>query len=217
MDDNKRAIIKKRFNDIESLSDFVALLKFCSQISDPEQFYPIDSEKIIAFSNKDNEKRYHRFFIKKKRKGYRRIHSPVEELKFILRSLNLILKSVYDVNSAAYGFVDGKNVVDNAKVHIGKNYVFNLDLEDFFLSIEADRIFERLKLPPFNLIGNKAEIADIITNLITDKLYFQEQNKKDTYEVKYVLPQGAPSSPIVSNIICEELDKELLNIAKKFV
>lgn len=96
--------------------------------------------------------RYVTFKIPKKKKGeFRTIDAPCSELKNIQQALNFVLQEVYNPNSAAMGFVRGKSVVTNAQVHLGQNFVYNIDLKDFFPSITSGRVFKRLMVKPFCL------------------------------------------------------------------
>lgn len=147
--------------------------------------------------------RYVTFKIPKKKKGeFRTIDAPCSELKNIQQALNFVLQEVYSPNAAAMGFVKGKSVVTNAQVHLGQNYVYNIDLKDFFPSITSGRVFKRLLVKPFCL---NEEVASLISDLCC---YQKGENK--------VLPQGAPTSPTITNIICERLDFKHTRLAKAY-
>lgn len=148
--------------------------------------------------------RYTTFQIPKKKKGeYRTIDAPIPMLKYIQRGLNLVLQTVYTPHSAAMGFVPHKSVVDNARVHTGQRLVFNIDLKDFFPSISSGRVYYRLMAKPFSL--NK-DVASLITDLCCYK----------NAEGKSVLPQGAPTSPTITNMICGQMDRKLARLAKSY-
>ena len=85
--------------------------------------------------------------------------------------------------------------------------VFNTDLENFFPSIEQPRVWKRFQLKPFNF---KQPIANILAGLCCIK----EKNEDGT--VKYVVPQGAPTSPLITNAICDTLDCRLSGLARRF-
>lgn len=133
---------------------------------------------------------------------------------------DLIFQTIYHVNTAATGFVAGRSIVDNAKNHTGSLYVYNIDLKDFFPGIEAGRIWGRLQNPPFNLnekTGRK-ELANIITWLCCHEMEVErmDENKEWQRVKRSVLPQGAPTSPTLTNIICQQLDFYLSAVAKRF-
>ena len=156
--------------------------------------------------------RYHQFKIKKKTGGERIITAPRNRsFKLILSYINEILKSMYTPSSYAMGFAEGRSIADNAKKHRGMNYVFNLDLKDFFPSIEQARVWKRLQLEPFKF---PVSIANIIAGMCCMKEIIQMADGGQT--VRYVLPQGAPTSPIITNMICDNLDRRLAGVAKRF-
>lgn len=138
------------------------------------------------------------FSIPKKNGKLRHISSPNHELKIVQSCLNLILQEKYHPTAAAMGFVPGRSVADNARVHMGQNYVYNIDIKDFFPSISQGRVFAMLQQSPYSF--DKAT-ASIIADLCC---------------YKGVLPQGAPTSPILTNIICERLDWRLSKLAKRY-
>ena len=150
---------------------------------------------------------YQSFDIPKKDGNVRRIDASTSSLKYIQRRLVRLLelrqKEIWDERGVdpniSHAFQRGKSILSNAKVHKNKRYVVNVDLEDFFGSIHFGRVkgfFEHnndFKLP--------TDVATIIAQLTC---------------YKGRLPQGAPSSPIVTNMICNIMDIRLLRLAKKY-
>ncbi|WP_288172559.1 reverse transcriptase domain-containing protein, partial [Prevotella sp. CAG:255] len=104
-----------------------------------------------------------------------------------------------------------RSVVTNADVHKGQNYILNIDLKDFFPSIEQPRIWKRLQLKPFSFT---VPVANVLAGLCSMK----EMRTMDdgSKKVFYILPQGAPTSPIITNMICDTLDRRLAGLAKRF-
>lgn len=169
---------------------------------------PLTAKGLARYSNhKTKAKRYRTFYIPKKSGGKREINAPMSKLNAFLWPINLILQSIYEPKACVMGFTHGRSVVDNAKVHLGQNYILNLDLENFFTSIREARVWKRLQLPPFNF---PADVASKIAALCSTQVV------KEDGSVDYVLPQGAPTSPILTNIICEKLDRRLLGVAERF-
>lgn len=137
---------------------------------------------------------YARFTIPKRRGGEREIHAPSDALKDLQRRILQRLLNPLPAHSAASGFVLRRSIVDNARPHAGQGVVINIDLADFFPSIPAERVYEA-----FRALGWGRETARILTNICT-------------HEGR--LPQGAPTSPALSNLVCRRLDARLAALAK---
>lgn len=157
-------------------------------------------------------KGYKKFKIPKKSGGFREIAAPQKSLLMIQECLNVIFQALYEPSAIATGFLPGKSVVDNAFRHVGMNYVLNTDIKDFFPSIGKGRIYKMLLLKRY---GFKPEIALTVAGLCCMKVVKKDpESGKRT--VDYVLPQGSPASPILTNMICQNLDRRLNGLAKRF-
>jgi RNA-directed DNA polymerase len=106
----------------------------------------------IAYPKTANS-RYRSFQLPKRSGGRRRIDAPNVQLKSLQTKLQLVLSEIYRPKGAAHGFLQDKSIVTNAKEHVKKDYVFNLDLEDFFGTIHFGRVKGLFKSEPFNLCG----------------------------------------------------------------
>jgi RNA-directed DNA polymerase len=144
-----------------------------------------------------SELRYKSFTIPKKSGGIRKIYTPITALKIIQRKLNQVLQAVYQIKPSVHGFVEGKNIVTNAKAHAGKRYVLNLDLKDFFPTVNFGRVRGLFMATPYGL---NPEVATVLAQICC------HDNQ---------LPQGAPTSPIVTNMICTKMDSQLQRLAKE--
>src|SRR5690242_20710165 len=145
----------------------------------------------------DPDRRYLVFPLAKRSGGSRQISAPATALKILQRKLNQVLQAVYEPRPSTHGFVVERNVVTNARKHASKRWVLNVDLENFFPSINFGRVRGLLMAWPYN---RNSEVATVLAQICCHK------NE---------LPQGAPTSPIVSNMICAKLDKELQWLAFK--
>ncbi len=157
--------------------------------------------------------RYHAFTIPKKNGQTRLIKAPKQGLKWAQRLLNECLQAVFTPREAAMGFVKGRSVVTNASKHVGRRFVFNLDLKDFFPSTHFGRVHAVLQLEPF---GFSPKVAYLIANLCTDAVTQTEEDVKGEEVVtkRASLPQGAPTSPILTNLVCRRLDTKLVKLAQ---
>lgn len=140
---------------------------------------------------------YHSFEIPKKDGSKRIISAPDKKLREIQRKLANLLSAVYEPKICAYGFIPYKNIVGNAAVHAKKHLVLNIDLKDFFHQIHFGRIRGMLVKEPYN-IGIEAATTIAQLSCFNGRL-----------------PQGAPSSPVITNMICVPLDNALMRLAKK--
>ena len=183
------------FNTIQSRSDLADYLN-------------IPPSKITyIFFKRGVDSYYTEFEIPKKSGEPRRICAPTGDLKGVQRQLADALwehqKSIYEElgikPNISHAFEEGKSIITNAKIHRNKRIVVNVDLSDFFDSIHIGRVcgfFEKNKY--FNL---PHEPAITIAQLAC-------------YQGR--LPQGAPTSPIITNLICQVLDMHLLSFAKRY-
>jgi RNA-directed DNA polymerase len=171
-------------------------------------------------ANNRKKQRYFSFTIPKKSGGTRSIHAPAPELLLIQQAVKNLLEELYEPHEAAYGFCKSRSIVDNACLHVGRQFVFNIDLKDFFPSIEQGRVWARLQHPPFNFneANGQLFIANFIANIACVEQKVQRFSQKHGWQTlnKSVLPQGAATSPLFSNIISERLDRKLSGLAKSY-
>ena len=202
--------IQKQFAELQNKEDLVSLLSVAKNLLYGEEGKPLQLKSLTYYANPDVcHKRYRRFSIRKKSGAERIIHAPVNGLKSILRALNFILQCVYEPHGAATGFVPNKSIVDNAIKHVGQKYVLNLDLKDFFHSFDRNRVKLGFMYEPFNLNGDKEPLAFLLASLVTHPLKLNE-------ETRIVLPQGSPTSPTITNILCRKLDHRLTGLSKRY-
>lgn len=204
------AEIKKRFLCLSSKEEIPELIDYANQCIYGGGYKKIDLKYLTYYTNPlYSKKRYRQFSIKKKSGGERVIQAPIEGLKTILKGLNEILTAFYEPNNESFGFILGRSVVDNARLHVGKRYVYNLDLKDFFHSFDRNRVKLALMKGPFFLNKEKEPLAFLLSSLCTHPIRLGK-------EIKTVLPQGSPTSPILTNIICKTLDRRLKGLSKRF-
>jgi len=147
----------------------------------------------LFISNK--RKAYSTFRLPKKKTGFRLINAPSKDMKLVQRWIldNILYK--LNAGEYAHGFLPNKSIVTNASVHVGQELVLGIDLKDFFPSITLKRV-----IGLFQSIGYNEEISYALGELCT---------------FNWRLPQGAPTSPMISNLIAWGMDMELSKFCKK--
>lgn len=210
----EKALREKAF-DIETKEDLLSLLNDIKADLTHESTYPFTMQTMMRYSRPGVYSwRYKKIFVPKKTGGAREVYASWGTLKWLQVCVNELLQAMYDPSDYAMGFVKRRSVVDNAKAHVYQNYVFNIDLKDFFPSITYSQVKNSLQQLPF---GFNEEIAKIIAGLCTisdDTPDLMPKGKKE--RKRYFLPQGAPSSPVLSNAVCISLDRKLAGLARRF-
>lgn len=194
-------------NNHESLVDIEAAKKYAANLIDlgmPVIFDKIHFAELVGVPVKEitammtvlESVYYTEKHIPKKSGGFRVLKVPAMKLKMVQR---WILKNILyqiPVSSHSMGFVKKKSIVTNAKVHVGKECVVNMDMKDFFPTITQEQVYRI-----FYYYGYTVGVSYMLSRLCT---------------VDGVLPQGAPTSPYLSNIVCLKLDKRLSLLAEKY-
>lgn len=156
---------------------------------------------------------YSHFTIAKRNGTPRQIWSPIPRLKFVQRwILNQVLNNL-TTHDAAHGFVRGKSIVTNAAVHSNSELLIKLDVKDFFPSVSWRRV-----KGVFRHAGYQEQISTLLALLCTEAPRQIIKQDGVTYYVALgdrALPQGAPTSPALSNIVCLNLDRRLTGLADK--
>lgn len=156
---------------------------------------------------------YHRYAIPKKTGGQRAISAPRRKLAGCqCWVLTQVLEKLH-AEPPAHGFVRHRSVVTNATPHVGRRVVVNLDLRDFFPSVT----FRRVK-GLFRKVGYGEQVATVLALLCTepprvpvtfdDKRFYVALGQR-------VLPQGASTSPAITNALCRRLDRRLQGLARR--
>ena len=192
--------IKQLLQKGKSKDDLASLINLVIELQNEQlqTTYKLVSANRIGYYLSKRDDKYLHFEIPKKSGGVRNISSPDKFLKKIQRRIAFVLEALYTPKPSANGFVTGRSIVSNAKSHIGRNYVYNIDIKDFFPSIHYGRVKAVLQIPPFK---TSPEIAHLIAHFSC---------------YKGVLPQGSPLSPILTNIVCQSLDYHLVKLAKHY-
>lgn len=183
----------------KTLEDSISEFKLLQSSADVAKFFEIPEGQLLYILYKlPTAKKYRCFEIPKKRGGQRSIKAPIKGTAILLGKLKPILEHFYRTKICVHGFVPKRSVVTNARQHVKKRYVLNIDLETFYDHINFGRVRGLFMAKPFGL-GRDA--ATVLAQLCT------HENS---------IPQGSPISPVLSNFIAAELDKKLMKLASKY-
>jgi hypothetical protein len=174
----------------------------------------------------ENEKlRNYRYQARPRRDGLPRvIEAPKARLKEIQR---WVLQEILDhvpAHNAAHGFTRGRSAISHARLHTGQDVVLRLDLKDFFASVAAGRVYRT-----FRTLGYAPSVAHTLTGISTnvipqaiwaaipktgDPRLIQPQFWLGRQLAMPHLPQGAPTSPALANLVAFRLDRRLAGLAR---
>lgn len=157
----------------------------------------VPQKTLWHLANSGRDSAYVTYAIPKKRGGTREISAPSDFLKTVQRRLLALLESAYDPPVSVHGFVRDRSIVSNSKRHVGSRWTLNLDLTDYFPSVKFWRIRGALTAKPYSA---SKPVATTIARLAC---YRDE------------LPQGAPTSPVLANIVSRSLDIKLKRLAAR--
>ena len=199
---NGREYTKADFeNKLHHLSDAQELAAMLNELKLPWYYSDFRGKQLSFLADTNNvQRRCKTFRLRKKHGGYREITAPKGGLRGILNALNILLQTYDEPTPWAFGFVCGRSVVDNARPHVGKRYILNLDLKDFFPTITRQQVADCLTAESF---GFSSLAAKLVSGLATVRTKNNEE----------VLAQGFATSPTLSNFICREMDKEIAGVA----
>lgn len=157
---------------------------------------PYDVLKRIVYPHP----RYRTFLISKRNGGHRTISEPKFELKQLqLKLLDFLIKKHPKFKPCVHGFIRSRSILTNANQHVGErtNFLLNIDIENFFPSINFYRVRGMFMSPPLSFAY---PVATVLAHICC---------------YNNSLPQGAPTSPIIANLICRKMDSELMALARE--
>jgi len=147
----------------------------------------------------DEHKRYYEFAIDRRTGGTpRTIRAPIKPIKDLQQDLLPLLAEAYQPRVHVHGFVRGRSSITNGRVHRNQRWVLRIDLRDFFPSINFGRVRGVFSTYPFEY---PSDVATLLAQICCHR------NE---------LPQGAPTSPMLSNLICRRMDRELAGLGSAF-
>ncbi|MEL6761753.1 MAG: reverse transcriptase family protein [Myxococcota bacterium] len=160
----------------------------------------------------DTGSHYHFWTVPKRDGGRRLISAPKPELKAAQAWIARNITEHLPVHGAAHGFVPGRSTVTNASDHAGATVVFKFDIRDFYPSVTTNRVKGLLRKA-----GYGEQVATIMALLCTEFPREVLMLRGERYYVatgSRALPQGAPTSPSITNTLSMRLDCRLSGLAR---
>ncbi|MBZ0117932.1 MAG: reverse transcriptase family protein [Sandaracinaceae bacterium] len=198
---------RRKDNDLPELADAQALAAALG--------LPIPTLRWLAFHREvDTGTHYHRWTVPKRSGGARLISAPKKTLKTAQKWIATNIVEHLPVHGAAHGFLPGRSTKTNAEVHVGARLVVKLDLSDFYPTITLERVKGL-----FRKAGYGEQVATVLALLCTESPREAISLRGRTCYVALgprSLPQGAPTSPSITNALCLRMDSRLSGLARKF-
>ena len=169
--------------------NFMETLPIIRTVDELAELLCTDARLLYAISN-ETPAWYKCFQIPKNNGSMRNIEAPRPYLKTIQRRIQKKILSCFTVHDCATAFLPGKNIRRNALFHVNKSVVLNCDIKNFFPSLKSRAVFEFFR----RRTGYEPDVCMMLSRLCT--LYVH-------------LPQGAPSSPMLSNLLMFEIDETI--------
>ena len=189
-------LYRSRWESIKSASA-PSVYSAAASLLSTQEGNPVPESLLRHLSGSRNrERHYYTLGVPKRRGGVRELSVPSDTMKWVQRGLLQVLTHLFPRHRCAVGFERGESPVSHARRHVGRRFVYVVDIADFFPSITWDRVYGMLQVYPFELPSHAARL---LANLAT-------------YDG--ALPQGAPSSPILANLLCRKLDSRLFKWAR---
>jgi len=161
----------------------------------------------------DSGTHYRRWRIPKRSGGERLISAPKKDLMRCQRWIAASIVEHLPVHGMAHGFLVDRGIKTNAQVHAKSKVVVKLDLRDFYPTITLPRVKGM-----FRKAGYNEQVATLLALLCTESPRDEMVLRGKTYYVATgprSLPQGAPTSPSITNTVCLRLDLRLAGLARK--
>ena len=154
----------------------------------------------------DTQIHYLEHKIPKKSGGFRTLNIPSNELKALQKKVAGLIERYHGgkIHGCANAFYRGRSILTNARPHLGCEVLIKLDIADFFPSVNRESAKKYLRFKGMPLEGT-AEEPNLLENRLLEILFLYQG-----------LPQGAPSSPLLSNLVMRDIDLNLSSYAKRY-
>ncbi len=181
-----------------------------------------DLHAVISRIHSGGDFPYRNFTIKKRSGGRRWISVPAPQLMAAQSWIATRVLRLVPVHSAAYAYVANRSnpLFLHAERHVGATWILHMDIKDFFSNISERQVyhlFRSLKYPRL-LSLEMARLCTRVTPNRKGRRWLSEisDSRGSIYKSRLIgsLPQGAPTSPAISNLVCREMDEIIDRVAQ---
>ncbi|MEO1269971.1 MAG: reverse transcriptase family protein [Myxococcota bacterium] len=169
----------------------------------------------LLLATDHNDGPYTTFTIPKRGGGERLICAPKPGLKYVQRAILTHILARMPVHEAVHGFVEGRSTVTNAQAHQGRAILVKFDLLNFFPSISYYRVMGLFAQLGYYIEDRCFSSSDQSRSIAPTLARLTTYNPSPSQWGKGYTPQGAPTSPAISNLICRRLDARLAGLAQR--
>lgn len=184
-DYNENRLRKFKLPVIKSVNHLLKILELDS-----------NDEKMFFYSSNRKKYLYREYTIRKRSGGNRIIEVPNDRIKTIQKAIYKVFLSNFKMSSSCIGYIKNKSIVNNAGPHLGSKTLLKFDIKDFFPSIKLPKVISQ-----FRYFGYGKNVSRYLSYLCVNK--------------RFSLPQGAPTSPMLSNLVCIKMDKRIESYCDK--
>ena len=175
---------KFRMPVIKSVNQLLSIFKFSQE--DEKRFF-----KLFTIAEWSGTSFYYQFPIRKSSGGIREIEKLADEkVRFVQETIDRMFLRRFPVSKKCHSYLKNRSIVTNAREHLGAKIIMKFDISNFFPSIRYNRV-----VSIFMNMGYGKNVAKFLS-------FFCVNNK-------FFIPQGAITSPMISNIACSKLDKRI--------
>jgi RNA-directed DNA polymerase len=198
--------LRRKDNQLPELADVAAL-------ADVLGFSVSRLRWLIFHRDVDSGTHYHRWQVPKRSGGMRLISAPKPQLKAAQSWIARNITEHLPVHGAAHGFLPGRSTLTNARVHAGAKVLVKFDIKDFYPTVTQPRVKGMLRKAGYN-----EQVATVLSMLCTES----PREEMELHGKKHFvalgprsLPQGAPTSPSLSNAVAMRIDARLSGFCQK--
>ena len=182
---NIKRLIQYKLPVIKNINQLVNILDISEQ-----------QEKIFFYKELRKKYLYRVVEIPKRSGGIRKLEVPIESLKIIQKAINNVILNKFKMSKEANAYIKNRSIVTNAVPHVGAKTIIKIDIKDFFPSINFKHVYGQ-----FRYFGYGENVSKYLALLCVDG------------DLK--LPQGAPTSPTLSNLISVYMDSRISGYCSK--